>query len=149
MTHPVRLVVALFLASSFTVACSESSSTPTSPTATAGSSALTASQVAGTWTLVSLQLNGQAAEAAPAGYSLTLADGQLSTRVDCNTCAGSYTLAGAMFTAGPNLACTRAACATMTFESAYTTALAGQSTATVSGSTLVLSSSRGILRYTR
>lgn len=96
-----------------------------------------------------MQVDGQALEAAPSGYSLTLGEGQLSTRVDCNTCAGSFTLAGQVLTTGPALACTRAACATMTFESAYTKVLAGQSTVTMSGNSLVLSSSRGVLRFTR
>lgn len=149
VTHPVRLAVAFILAASFTVACSESSSTPVAPTASTGSSALTASQVAGTWTLVSMQLEGQASQPAPAGYALTLLDGQLSTRVDCNTCAGRYTIAEGVLTAGPNLACTRAACATMAFESAYTGVLSGQSTVTVSGTSLVLASTRGVLRFTR
>ena len=150
MIPAIRLAVALVLAASLTVGCSESSSTPTSPTAAGGAStALTASQIAGTWTLVSMQVDGQALEAAPSGYSLTLGDGQLSTRVDCNTCAGSFTLAGQVLTTGPALACTRAACATMTFESAYTKVLAGQSTVTMSGNSLVLSSSRGVLRFTR
>lgn len=149
MTHSFRLAFALILATSFTAACSESSSNPVSPTAATGSSGLTASQIAGTWTLASMQPDGQAAQPAPAGYSLTLIDGQLSTRVDCNTCSGRYTLAESVLTAGPNLACTRAACATMAFESAYTSALSGQSVVTVSGNTLVLASARGVLRFTR
>lgn len=150
MIQTVRLAVALLLTASLTVACSESASTPTSPSASGGSSAaLTASQLAGTWTLVSMQLDGQAVQAAPTGYSLTLGDGQLSTRVDCNTCAGTFTLTGQVLTTGPALACTRAACATMTFESAYTKVLGGSSTVTMSGNTLALSSSRGVLRFTR
>jgi heat shock protein HslJ len=148
--HTVRLAVAILLTASLTVACSESSSTPTSPTASSGpSSALTASQIAGSWTLVSVQVDGQAAQAAPSGYSLTLGEGQLSTRVDCNTCSGRFTVEGQFLTAGPALACTRAACATMAFETAYTGVLSGQSTVTASGNTLVLSSSRGTLRFTR
>lgn len=149
VTHSFRLVVAILLASSLTIACAESPSTPTSPTASGGSSALTASQVAGTWTLVSMQLDGQPAQAAPSGYTLTLGDGLLSTHADCNTCSGRFTLAGQTFTAGPALACTRAACATMAFETAYTGVLSGQSTATVAGDTLVLSSSRGVLQFSR
>jgi heat shock protein HslJ len=96
-----------------------------------------------------MQLAGQADQAAPAGYSLTLGDGQLSTRADCNTCSGRATLDGQVLTAGPALACTRAACATMAFESAYTGVLSGQSTVASTGNTLVLSSSRGTLRFAR
>jgi len=149
VTHSVRLASVLLLASSLTIACAESSSTPTSPTASSGSSALTSSQVAGTWTLVSLQVPGEAAQTAPSGYTLTLGDGRLSTRVDCNTCSGSFTLTGQIFTTGPALACTRAACATMAFETVYTGMLGGESTVTVSGNTLVLASLRGVLRFTR
>jgi hypothetical protein len=50
---------------------------------------------------------------------------------------------------GPLLACTRAACPTMAFESTYEMLLSGSSTGTLLGSALVLSSSRGILRFTR
>ena len=96
-----------------------------------------------------MQADGQAAQAAPGGYTITLGDGQLSTRVDCNTCSGRFTLEGQTLTAGPALACTRAACATMAFETAYTAVLSGQSTVTLSGNTLVLASSRGVLRFTR
>ena len=149
VTHSIRLVVALLLASSLTIALCRIVLDSDITTASGGSSALTASQVAGTWKLVSMQLDGQAAQAAPSGYTLTLDDGQLSTRADCNTCSGRFTLTDQTFTAGPALACTRAACATMAFETAYTGVLSGQSTATVSGNTLVLSSSRGVLQFSR
>lgn len=149
MTHFIRSASALVVAALFTVGCSDSTSTPTSPSAANGSSALTASQVSGTWTLATLQVDQQGVQAAPAGYTLILGDGQLSTRVDCNTCTGRFTIDGQTFTAGPNLACTRAACATMAFEAAYTGVLSGPSTATLSGNTLTLSSTRGVLRFTR
>jgi heat shock protein HslJ len=98
-----------------------------------------------------MQPAGQSVQAAPAGatYTLTFADGRLSTRVDCNTCSGTFGLSGQTLTAGPALACTRAACPTMAFENEYTRLLAGDSTVTMSADTLVLSSSRGTLRYTR
>lgn len=114
-------------------------------------SELTNAQVAGTWTLESVQPSGQSAQPVPGGatYTLTLADGNLSTRADCNTCAGRYTLAGKTLTAGPALACTRAACPTMTFENAYTSILSGESTVTASPTGLTLTSARGTLRYTR
>ena len=112
---------------------------------------LTAAQVTGAWTLASIQPSGQSAQPTPSGaaYTLTLADGSLSTRADCNTCAGRYTLADKTLTAGPALACTRAACPTMAFESAYTSILSGESTVTTSPTALTLASSRGTLRYTR
>ena len=142
----LRSFVALAAVASLAVGCSESSSAPSSP-----SSAVTADQLAGTWTLVSMQLTGQGVQAAPAGatYSLTFTEGRLSTRVDCNTCNGAFALSGQTLMAGPALACTRAACPTMAFENEYTRLLAGDSSVTLSASTLILSSSRGTLRYMR
>jgi heat shock protein HslJ len=98
-----------------------------------------------------MQVAGQAVQATPAGatYTLSFADNRLSTRVDCNTCSGTFALSGATLTAGPALACTRAACPTMAFETAYTGILSGDSTVTLSGSTLVLSSERGALSFSR
>jgi heat shock protein HslJ len=140
-----RSFVFVFVAS-LGAACAGSSSTPTSPV-----SAITPEQLAATWNLVSIQPTGQREQATPAGvpYTLTFADSRLSTRVDCNTCSGAFTLSGETLTAGPALACTRAACRTMAFENAYTTVLTGQSGITLSGNTLVLSSGRGVVRFTR
>ena len=113
--------------------------------------ALTADQIAGTWNLLSIQPTGQAEQATPAGasYTLTFAGGRLSTRVDCNICNGAFALSGQILTVGPMLACTRAACPTIVFEDAYTSLLGGESTATLSRDTLVLSSAQGTLRFTR
>jgi heat shock protein HslJ len=122
------------------------STSPTSPTA-----ALTEGQIAGTWTLQAMVPAGRAEQVVPAGaiYTVTFADGRLSTRADCNTCTGTFTISEGALTAGPALACTRAACPTMAFESEYTRLLAGESTATLRSGTLVLSSVRGTLRFTR
>jgi heat shock protein HslJ len=139
-----RHFVGLLIIASLVVGCSGSFSTPTSDS-------VTADQLAGTWNLVSIQSTGQAEQATPAGasYTLTFADGRLSTRADCNTCGGAFALSGQTLTAGPVLACTRAACLTMAFENAYTSLLGGESTVTLSGDRLVLSSARGVLRFTR
>ncbi len=112
---------------------------------------LTNAQVAGPWTLESIQPSGQSVQTVPDGatYTLSLVDGNLSTRADCNTCAGRYTLAGKTLTAGPALACTRAACPTMAFENAYTSILSGESTVAAAPASLTLTSARGTLRYTR
>jgi heat shock protein HslJ len=100
---------------------------------------------------VSIQPTGQPEQAKPAGatYTMTFADGRLSTRVDCNTCGGTYALSGETLKTGPALACTRAACPTMAFENVYTGMLSGDSTITLSGNTLTLSSARGVLRFSR
>jgi heat shock protein HslJ len=94
---------------------------------------------------------GQAAQTPPASapYTLTFADGRLSTRVDCNVCNGAFALSDGALTTGAVMACTRAACPTMVFGDAYTRLLAGESAVTVTGNTLVLSSARGVLRFTR
>ena len=139
------------LAAAVTVACSDAPGTPTSPSANNGSLALTAEQLGGTWTLTSIIAPGQGAQPAPAGatYTLSFADGRLSTRADCNTCGGSFALSGSTLTAGPNLACTRAACPTMAFEAVYTGILSGESAVSLSGNSLVLTSARGSLYFTK
>src|SRR5688572_24253070 len=130
------------------VGCGNSSPTAPStvprPTPPAPTAPLTPGRIviAGAWTLGSIQPPGQAEQATPAGvgYMLTLTDGRLSTRVDCNTCSGAFALSGQTLTAGPLLACTVTACPTMAFGTMYTGILSGDSTVTLSGATLVLSS---------
>ena len=146
-----RYLSAFGIIASLFVGCSESSSAPTSPSAaaTAAPAALTVEQLAGTWNLVSIQPTGQGAQMTPpdASYTLSFATGRLSARADCNSCTGAFTLSGRTLTAGPALACTRAACATMAFENLYTSLLSGESTVTVSAGTLVLTSDRGLLHF--
>jgi heat shock protein HslJ len=156
----VSVVAAALLATG----CAGSSSTPTSPSSGSGSPpaqgeqsplpgspAPTVDQIAGTWKLQSVQPAGDVALTTPAeaSYTLTFADGRLSTRADCNMCSGVFVLSGQTLTAGPALACTRAACPTMGFESIYERLLAGESTVTLSDGTLMLTSARGVLRFTR
>jgi heat shock protein HslJ len=111
----------------------------------------TLDQLTGAWRLVSMRAAGQGEVPAPASasYSVTFADGRVSVRADCNTCNGVFSLTGQTLTAGPTLICTRAACPTMTFENTYTQLVAGDSTVSLNGPTLVLSSSRGVLRFAR
>jgi heat shock protein HslJ len=146
-----RSLAALVVVASFVGGCAERASTQSSPSSIAGSAALTADQLSGTWTLVSIQPTGQVDQSTPPGasYTLTFADGRLSTRVDCNVCNGAFTVSGQTLTAGPALACTRAACPTMAFENGYTSLLSGESTVTLSSNVLALSSARGVLRFRR
>jgi heat shock protein HslJ len=141
-----RFLLSLVFVASLAAGCAQSSDTVTSP-----SSTITVGQLAGTWNLLSIQPADQTEQATPAGatYALTFADGRLSTRADCNTCNGPFVLSGQTLTAGPALACTRAACRTMEFENTYTRLLGGEGTVTLSGDSLVLSSSRGVLRFAR
>lgn len=144
-------VAFLLLAMVGSSACSTSPSTPTGPSSAGGSTSLTASQVSGTWTLTSIQPAGKAEQAAPASavYSLTLDGERVSSKVDCNRCGGQMKLDGSTLTLGPALACTKAACPTMEFENAYLSVLGGESQASATGTTLMLSSSRGVLRFRR
>ena len=137
---------------SLCVGCSDSPSAPTAPSpASTASSALTADQLAGTWTLVSIQPSGEGVQPTPPGatYTLSFSTGRLSTKADCNSCSAAFTVLGQTLTVGPALACTRAACPTMAFENVYTSLLSGDSTVSVSEKTLVLSSDRGLLHFAR
>lgn len=143
------IAVALLTLTVFVSACSETAGTPTSPSAGSGSLALTSGQLTGTWTLTALQPAGQPSQASPATYTISFVDGRVSTRVDCNMCSGTLAVSGQTLTVGPNLACTRAACPTMAFETLYTSILGGDHTVEVSGNTLVMSSARGRLAFTQ
>ena len=152
---PVSLLLVVTIAA-LAGACSDSPTSPsTAPSASssgsASSSALVAAQLDGAWTLTSIQPAGQPRQDRPDGaaYTVSFADGRLSTRADCNVCGGAFSISGNTLVAGPALACTRAACATMTFESAYTALLSGDSTAVIAGNSLTLSSARGVLTFTR
>jgi heat shock protein HslJ len=140
-----RSFFALVIAAAAAAGCSESGTAPAAP------SPVTNDLLAGTWILESIQPAGEAAHAAPAGvpYTLTFAEGRLSTRVDCNVCNGAFALSGDALMAGAALACTRAACPTMAFGHMYTSLLTGESTVSLAEDTLVLSSARGVLRFRR
>ena len=141
------LLISLPFVAFVALGCSGSTATLTSPS----SLDLTAPQLPGTWNLVSIRPAGEAEQAKPSGasYTLSLVDGRLSTRADCNTCGGSYTLNGQTLMVEPLMACTRAACPTMAFENTYMKLLGGESTVSLSGGTVELTSPRGVLRFTR
>lgn len=137
------------LVAALTAACAQSVTSPSA--AQVAGPAYTTAQLEGTWTLAWIERPGEARQNRPfdATYTLSFSDGRLSTRVDCNSCGGSFAVNGTTLTAGPNLACTRAACPTMAFENTYTAILSGDSSVVVTGSTLTLSSSRGQLQFVR
>ena len=155
MKTPGRLLSILITVAALSAACAESVSAPTSPSAGNGagngSVTLAAGDLAGTWRLLSIHAAGGAMMPTPSGaaYTLTLGDGRLSPRADCNVCNGAFSLSGDRLTAGPLLACTRAACRTMEFENAYTRILGGEGRVVLSGTTLKVSSDRGELQFTR
>ena len=141
------------LVAALTAACTTSVSSPTSPSAASvpPPAAYTAAQLEGTWTLASIEPAGGVKQDRPfaSTYTITFTQGRLSTRADCNTCGGAFSVEGTTLSAGPNLACTRAACPTMAFENAYTAILSGDSNTVVTNSTLTLSSARGTLQFVR
>jgi heat shock protein HslJ len=147
---PSSFVALLLLAVASSPACSTAPAVPTGPSSIDGSTNLTA-QVGGTWTLTSIQPTGRPEHAtpAPATYTMTLDGDRVSSKVDCNRCAGQMKINGNTITIGPNLACTKAACSTMEFESAYLSVLSGDSQAATVDNTLTLSSARGVLRFKR
>jgi heat shock protein HslJ len=149
MLHLRVLLFGIFVAY-ISSACSSPVTSPTSMAASS-SSAYTSAQLEGSWIVSAIQPAGGSKQDRPTGatYTLTFADGRFSTRADCNTCAGSFTVDGTNLTTSSNLACTRAACPTMSFESAYTSLLSGNSQAVVANSTLTLSSSRGTIWLVR
>ena len=168
MHHSLFSFVTLTMVAAFALGCAGCSPSPTSPSATGATdtpaNALNPSDpskpssasppqawVDGTWALVSIQPAGQAPQPAPNGvpYQLTAGENRVSTKADCNTCAGSLAINGNTVTIGPLLACTRAACSTMAFENAYVTLLSGESNARLDGNELTLSSPRGVLLFRR
>ena len=80
---------------------------------------------------------------------MSLADDKaVSVRSDCNRASGRYTTSESTISIGP-LASTRAYCASAPIDTDYLLLLSGESTVSISGSILQLSSSRGILEFTR
>jgi len=160
-------IVTVAVATSLVVGCSNQPTGPTAlsrDSATAGltttqsggvtttqTAGITTAQIAGNWTVVSIHPQNEAVRVVPSGvtYALTVADGRVSTKADCNVCGGSLVVGGETLTIGPLLACTRAACSTMAFESAYLAILSGDSTAMLDGESLTLTSPRGDVRLRR
>ena len=141
----------ILVAGLLAVACNAATSSPTSPSAAAGNTSLTASDFAGTWQVVEIQRVGQAAQPAPVGatYGITFDNNRVSTRQDCNVCGGGVSIADQVITIGPALACTKAACPTMDYETVFEQMLSGDHSVSVQGANLTLSSKRGVLRFTR
>jgi len=120
-------------------------------TACTNPAAPTTAAIEGTWNLRNLRPAGGVEQAKPVGavYAITIESGRVAVRADCNTCTGNGTLASSTLTLGPMLACTRAACATATFESVFTTMVSGDHTAAISDGSMTLSSTRGLIRFER
>jgi heat shock protein HslJ len=103
------------------------------------------------WRLQTLQHAGAALVTVPTPDQYTLmldTSGQAGVRADCNSCGGRYTLDGSTLTLTP-LACTLIACPPGSLDSDYLALLAGETQTSMDGAQLVLSSSRGTLRFSR
>ena len=104
-----------------------------------------------TWRLQSLERADASVVTSPAGnFTLRFAEGsRLEVRADCNTCGGSYALAGSDLTVGA-LACTRAFCTTSApFDTEYVTVLDAATRVEQSGGTLLVRGPSGVLRFVR
>jgi heat shock protein HslJ len=130
----------LFLAVLFVAGCAGNS--PTSPTST---------DVDGVWRIVSIQPAAESVQFAPVGvlYQVTFDEGRTSVRVDCNVCTGRFTSDGNTLVFGPQLACTRAACQTASYENAVLTLLTGEHQYATTLHNLTLTSSRGTVLLQR
>ena len=105
----------------------------------------------GQWRIISIEPSAQPVQTAPvaAQYQVTFGNERVSALVDCNTCTGSYSVNGTTLTIGPTLACTRAACATASYESAVVTMLSGDHQIATTLHNLTLTSSRGTILLQR
>jgi heat shock protein HslJ len=116
--------------------------TPTAPTG---------GSLDGVWRIISIQPAAQAVQTAPVGaqYQVGFENDRVFLRVDCNTCTGPFTVTGSALTVGPTLACTRAACATASYENAVVSLLSGAHEVSATLHNLTLTSSRGSILLQR
>jgi heat shock protein HslJ len=138
------LTAAILFTGVFAGACSG----PTSPSA----APLSADQLTGPWTLVAQQRPGEPETPPPPGatFRIEVADGRAAVTADCNHCGGVGAIGDSTVTIGPNLACTRAYCASAPADGVFLRILAGESRATLDGGEqLTLRSDRGVLRFRR
>jgi heat shock protein HslJ len=141
----LSLVVALL-----TAACA---SNPLAPSVTSSSTTTTiaAETVPGVLKLQSLtRADGTTVTISdPQQFTLQfLENNRLSIKADCNRASGSFTANGAALTIGP-MAVTKAYCGSASLDNEFLSLLGGETVATVSTTSLVLSSARGALRFSR
>jgi heat shock protein HslJ len=128
-------------------ACSE---IPTSPSLLPAAGAGSAAVVDGSsWKLQSLTRADStvATIGEPDRFTLAFGDGnRINLRADCNNAFGGYATKGNTLAVGP-LASTKAYCASAPLDDEYLRAISGESTITVTSTTLTMSSSRGTLQF--
>jgi heat shock protein HslJ len=85
----------------------------------------------------------------PQQFTLEFLDNnRIAVKADCNRASGAFTLNGTTLTIGP-MAVTKAYCGSASLDSEFLSLLGGETVATVSPTSLVLSSARGALRFSR
>src|SRR5688572_636112 len=134
MLRALPLLIGLFF-----TGCSDD--TPTSPS----------ESLNGEWRIISIQPPSQPVQTAPVGarYQIEFENERASVRVDCNTCVGPAVLNGSTLAIGPTLMCTRAACATASYERAVIEMLSGDHQIARTLHNLTLTSSRGMILLQR
>ena len=143
-----HLVAALVAAVSLTACDGTSPVSPSSVATTPTGGALTVESTA-VWKLQSLARTGSSAVTIndPSLFTMSLSNGSLQLKADCNRATGTYTLSGNTLSVGSTMASTRAYCGSESLDTDYLAILGGQSTVSITGSTLQLSSSRGTLTF--
>jgi heat shock protein HslJ len=144
----IRLIPALVAAVSLTACEGSSPVAPSSVSTTPTGGALTV-ETTSVWKLQSLARAGSSAVTVndPSLFTMSLSSGALQLRADCNRATGTYTLSGNTLSVASTMASTKAYCGSTSLDTEYLAILSGQSTVSITGSTLQLSSSRGTLTF--
>jgi heat shock protein HslJ len=77
-----------------------------------------------------------------------LENNRVAAKADCNRASGSFAVNGSTLTIGP-MAVTKAYCASAPLDDEFLRLLSGDTVVTVSATSLVLTSARGALRFSR
>jgi heat shock protein HslJ len=135
----LRMVVLMLGLSVITLGCGNDG--PTAPSDVSGN----------TWRLVGLQEAGDSTTTTvrnPERYSVTFGnDGRMTAISDCNSCGGSYTIAGSTLTVS-GLACTKVFCGDISVDPRFTAILETARTIDFTGShDLLIHGVAGTLRF--
>ena len=137
-----KLLAFLFTTTTFFAGCGVGVDVLTGPSAVIG----------GVWKLQSLEAAGGGAAVAvnrPENYTVEFRDGgALAVKADCNTCSGTYSIAGSSLTIG-TLACTRAFCGAASLDTAFLAVVTNATSFGVLGVDLTIDSPKGSARLNR
>ena len=145
----VRFNAALIAAVSLTACQGSSPSAPSAlPTPPVGALTIETNAVWKLQSLVRADSSGATIKDTSLFTMILADDGTLQVRSDCNRAMGGYTTSGTVISIGP-LASTKAYCASAPIDTEYLALLGGDSTVSIFGPTLQLSSPRGTLTFGR